>query len=208
MELERHPVAVVTLRYDFRRSYPRPITCTGFAPEPPGSEDGDPAGGGPLCTRAVSNLARPPSLLHQSLRPNNSGPSTSARTCFTWPDAGGGFLQRPQAGPPGPQVPLPRHPGQGVGRRKGRRPKVPKKLPVVLSQDEMARFLDALQNPKHRALLMTAYAGGLRLSEVARLRVEDIDSARMVIHVLDDGSLVYSDHVVFLVYCERNVKIL
>ena len=54
-------------------------------------------------------------------------------------------------------------------------PKEPKKLPVVLSQDEMARFLDALQNPKHRALLMTAYAGGLRLSEVARLRIEDID---------------------------------
>jgi site-specific recombinase XerD len=47
----------------------------------------------------------------------------------------------------------------------------------------MARFLDALQNPKHRALLMTAYAGGLRLSEVARLRVEDIDSACMVIHI-------------------------
>jgi site-specific recombinase XerD len=47
----------------------------------------------------------------------------------------------------------------------------------------MARFLDALRNPKHRALLMTAYAAGLRLSEVARLRVEDIDSARMVIHV-------------------------
>jgi integrase/recombinase XerD len=63
------------------------------------------------------------------------------------------------------------------------RPKVPKKLPVVLSRGETARFLDALENPKHRALLMTAYAGGLRLSEVARLRVEDIDSARMVIHV-------------------------
>ena len=63
------------------------------------------------------------------------------------------------------------------------RPKAPKTLPVVLSQDEMARFLDALQNPKHRALLMTAYAGGLRLSEVARLRVEDVDAARMVIHV-------------------------
>ena len=62
-------------------------------------------------------------------------------------------------------------------------PKAPMKLPVVLSQDEMARFLDALQNPKHRAVLMTAYSGGLRLSEVARLRVEDIDSARMVIHV-------------------------
>ncbi len=63
------------------------------------------------------------------------------------------------------------------------RPKAPKTLPVVLSQGEMARFLDALENPKHRALLMTAYAGGLRLSEVARLRVEDVDAARMVIHV-------------------------
>jgi integrase/recombinase XerD len=62
-------------------------------------------------------------------------------------------------------------------------PKAPKTLPVVLSRDEMARFLDALRNPKHRALLMTAYAGGLRLSEVARLRVEDIDAARMVLHV-------------------------
>jgi site-specific recombinase XerD len=62
-------------------------------------------------------------------------------------------------------------------------PKAPKTLPVVLSQDEMARFLDALDNPKHRALLMTAYAAGLRLSEVAHLRVEDIDSARMVLHV-------------------------
>jgi integrase len=47
---------------------------------------------------------------------------------------------------------------------------VPKKLPVVLSREEMARFLNALENPKHRALLMTAYAGGLRLSEVAHLR--------------------------------------
>jgi site-specific recombinase XerD len=63
------------------------------------------------------------------------------------------------------------------------RPKAPKKLPVVLSTGEMARLLDALENPKHRALLMTAYAGGLRLSEVAHLRVADIDSTRMVIHV-------------------------
>src|SRR5512142_161695 len=62
-------------------------------------------------------------------------------------------------------------------------PKAPKKLPVVLSQDDMARFLDAPRNPKHRAILMTAYAAGLRLSEVARLRVEDIDGSRMVIHV-------------------------
>jgi site-specific recombinase XerD len=62
-------------------------------------------------------------------------------------------------------------------------PKTPKTLPVVLSPEEMARFLDALHNPKHRALLMTAYAAGLRLSEVVTLRVADIDSARMVIHL-------------------------
>ena len=62
-------------------------------------------------------------------------------------------------------------------------PQLPKRLPVVLSTGEMARLLDALENPKHRALLMTAYAAGLRLSEVAHLRVADIDSARMVIHV-------------------------
>jgi site-specific recombinase XerD len=62
-------------------------------------------------------------------------------------------------------------------------PKTPKTLPVVLSTDEMAQFLDALHNPKHRAVLMTAYAAGLRLSEVVTLRVADIDSARMVIHL-------------------------
>jgi site-specific recombinase XerD len=63
------------------------------------------------------------------------------------------------------------------------RPKEPKTLPVVLSREEVARFLNAPENLKHRALLMTAYAGGLRLSEVAHLRIADIDSARMVIHV-------------------------
>jgi integrase/recombinase XerD len=62
-------------------------------------------------------------------------------------------------------------------------PKVPKRLPVVLSLDEMARFLKALDNPKHRAILMTAYGAGLRLSEVCKLQVEDIDSSRMVIHI-------------------------
>src|SRR4051812_43761969 len=62
-------------------------------------------------------------------------------------------------------------------------PKAPRTLPVVLSRDEIARFLDALWNPKHRALLMTAYAGGRRLPEVARLGVGDIDTARMVLHV-------------------------
>jgi site-specific recombinase XerD len=58
-----------------------------------------------------------------------------------------------------------------------------KKLPVVLSPREVRRFLDAVRNPKHRAILMVAYSGGLRVSEIAHLRIEDIDSKRMVIHV-------------------------
>ncbi len=61
--------------------------------------------------------------------------------------------------------------------------KQPRTLPVVLGPDELARFFAAITNLKHRALLMTAYAAGLRVSEVTRLRVEDIDSAGMVIRV-------------------------
>ena len=62
-------------------------------------------------------------------------------------------------------------------------PKMPKRLPVILSPDELVRFFKAVSNLKHRAILMTAYAAGLRLVEVCRLQVEDIDSARMVIHI-------------------------
>jgi integrase/recombinase XerD len=61
--------------------------------------------------------------------------------------------------------------------------KQPRSLPVVLGPDELARFFAAIKNLKHRALLMTAYAAGLRVSEVTRLRIADIDSARMVIRV-------------------------
>jgi integrase/recombinase XerD len=61
--------------------------------------------------------------------------------------------------------------------------KQPRSLPVVLGSDELARFFAAVKNLKHRVLLMTAYAAGLRVSEVTRLRVADIDSSRMVIRV-------------------------
>lgn len=62
-------------------------------------------------------------------------------------------------------------------------PKKPKRLPEVLSLDEVFRFLEFITNLKYRAILMTAYAAGLRTSEVVKLRVKDIDSARMVIRV-------------------------
>jgi site-specific recombinase XerD len=61
--------------------------------------------------------------------------------------------------------------------------KTPKKLPDVLTQDEVIRLLAGIANLKHRAIVMTLYAAGLRVSEVAGLRVADIDSTRMLIHV-------------------------
>ena len=62
----------------------------------------------------------------------------------------------------------------------------PKKLPVVLSRDELARFFAAIPNRKHRTVLMTMYAAGLRLSEALGLRVPDVDSARHCLRV-DQG---------------------
>ena len=62
-------------------------------------------------------------------------------------------------------------------------PKQPKKLPIVLSLEEMARFFAAVLSIKHRAILMTAYGAGLRISEVVALRVDDIDSKRMVLRI-------------------------
>jgi site-specific recombinase XerD len=58
-----------------------------------------------------------------------------------------------------------------------------KKLPVVLSQDEVARFLGAVDNLKHRVILTVCYATGLRISEAVRLTPSAIDSKRMVIRV-------------------------
>ena len=58
-----------------------------------------------------------------------------------------------------------------------------RKLPVVLSPSEVAQFFQAIRSVKHRTILMTAYAAGLRVSEVSRLKVSDIDSRRMTIRV-------------------------
>ena len=63
-------------------------------------------------------------------------------------------------------------------------PKRPDTLPTVLSQDEVARLIDNALTPLHRAVLMILYGTGLRRAELTRLKVTDIDTERMVIHVL------------------------
>jgi integrase/recombinase XerD len=56
-------------------------------------------------------------------------------------------------------------------------------LPTILSQEEVARLIDAAGTPFHRTLLITLYATGLRCAELTRLKVSDVDSKRMVIRV-------------------------
>lgn len=65
-------------------------------------------------------------------------------------------------------------------------PKMPQKLPVVLSPQEVLQFLGCIDCTKHRAILTTCYAAGLRISEAVCLKTGDIDSQRMVIRV-DQG---------------------
>ncbi len=62
-------------------------------------------------------------------------------------------------------------------------PKRPKRLPTVLSQEEVQRLIGSAKNLFHRAMLMTLYAAGLRRSELCRLKVRHIDSQRMVLRI-------------------------
>jgi integrase/recombinase XerD len=66
------------------------------------------------------------------------------------------------------------------------RAKAPLRLPEILSREEIERLLAGATEPKHRTLLMLTYSAGLRLSEVAHLKVSDIDSGRMSVRV-DQG---------------------
>ncbi|MDF0705576.1 tyrosine-type recombinase/integrase [Flagellimonas okinawensis] len=63
------------------------------------------------------------------------------------------------------------------------RPKKEKKLPVVLSKEEVRTLLDVTYNLKHKTLLGLVYSGGLRIGEAINLKVDDIDSKRMLIHI-------------------------
>lgn len=63
------------------------------------------------------------------------------------------------------------------------RPKKPFKLPSILSEEEVAALIKETDNLKHKAILMSGYAAGLRVSEIVNLKVKDIDSKRMMMHL-------------------------
>jgi len=79
-------------------------------------------------------------------------------------------------------------------------PKKRTRLPVILSQDEVARLIESASNQFHRTILMTLYATGVRRSELAHLKLTDVDSERMVLHIHDgkgrkDRDVVLSPHL-------------
>src|SRR5258708_14271909 len=62
-------------------------------------------------------------------------------------------------------------------------PRLPEKLPTVLSRDEVGRLLAACANRLHRTMLMTMYSTGVRRAELCQLKTTDIDSQRMMVHI-------------------------
>lgn len=62
-------------------------------------------------------------------------------------------------------------------------PKQPRRLPIVLSQEEAVALINSAKNLYHRAMLMTLYSTGMRRAELCKLKVEDIDSKRMILHI-------------------------
>jgi site-specific recombinase XerD len=62
-------------------------------------------------------------------------------------------------------------------------PRASRRLPIILTQEEAVRLIDSASNLFHRAMLMTLYSTGMRRAELCHLKVEDIDSDRMIIHI-------------------------
>lgn len=63
------------------------------------------------------------------------------------------------------------------------RPKKPFKLPAILAESEMVQLIQQMKNLKHRTILMAGYSAGLRVSEIIGLKITDIDSKRMMLHL-------------------------
>jgi hypothetical protein len=77
-----------------------------------------------------------------------------------------------------------------------KRPRKDRKLPVVLDKEEIARILSSVDNIKHKAILMLIYSAGLRVGEVVKLKLEDIDGKRMLMHI--KGSKGRKDRYIML----------
>lgn len=73
---------------------------------------------------------------------------------------------------------------RGIEPNKIIRPRREQKLPKVMSKEEVRNIIEYIKNPKHKTMIMLAYSCGLRVSEVAELKVRNIDSSRMVVNIV------------------------
>lgn len=60
-----------------------------------------------------------------------------------------------------------------------------KKLPIVLSREEIRKIIESIRNPKHKLIISLAYGAGLRISEVVNLKVKDVNLEELTIHLKD-----------------------
>ena len=111
-------------------------------------------------------------IICAATRPICSGSSSSAREASktTWPHCGSSSCARCIAMSSTSSCPIQR---------------VPRKLPSILSREEVARLIDASTSLFQRTLLMVLYGTGMRRSELARVKIAHIDSQRMILHVVD-----------------------
>ena len=91
------------------------------------------------------------------------------------------------------------------------RAKKEKKLPVVLSRDEIHKMIKAIKNPKHKCILSLLYGSGLRVSEIVKIKMEDIDLNRKMLHIREakgskDRYSVLPEKLIDILDGQKNIK--
>jgi len=91
------------------------------------------------------------------------------------------------------------------------RAKKEKKLPTVLSKEEIRRMIDAVKNPKHQCILQLLYGSGLRVSEIIKIRMNDFDFDRKLLHIKGgkgnkDRYTIFSEKIIMILKEQRKIK--
>src|SRR6516165_12710992 len=159
-------------------SYPKSASAKSMGCEPPAAAHCRRSSSAPRLTTSISATSKSLPISWAGL-PTRPPPRMSIAISYGWPRSG-----RPWE----PPMSAPLHCGSCTLKRHDLAEEListrePRRLPVVLSPEEVGRLLAAATNTKHRAILSLAYATGLRASEVVSLKLTDIDRNRMLIRV-------------------------
>ena len=83
-------------------------------------------------------------------------------------------------------------------------PKLPNRIPVIISKEAVCQIIEATTNIKHKTMLLLLYTSGMRISELLSLKVQDIDSKRMQIRILGKGNKYR--YTILSVYCLKTLR--